>query len=57
MLNDHSSCPQQFSHKVTRHKEDMPSTALGFPKGKRVIEHYSILTPEAIGFFQVLLQP
>ena len=26
----------------------MLSTALGFPKGKRVTDHYSILTPEAM---------
>ena len=37
--------------------ETMLSTALGFPIGKRVTDHCSILAPEAIGFFQELLPP
>ena len=37
--------------------ETMLSTALGFPIGKRVTDHCSILAPEAIGFSQELLQP
>ena len=28
----------------------MLPTVLGFPKGKRVTDHYSILAPEAVGF-------
>ena len=35
----------------------MLSIALGFSKGKRVTDHYSILTPEAVGFSQALLLP
>ena len=35
--------------------ETMLSTALGFPIGKRVTDHCSILAPEAIGFSQDLL--
>ena len=37
--------------------ETMLSTALGFPIGKRVTDHCSILAPEAIGFSQELLPP
>ena len=32
----------------------MLSTALGFPKGKRVTDHYAILAQEAVGFSQGL---
>ena len=31
--------------------ETMLSTLLGFPIGKRAIDHCSILAPEAVGFF------
>ena len=37
--------------------ETMLSIALGFPIGKRVIDHRSIWAPEAIGFPQELLPP
>ena len=39
-----------------QHYETMLSTALGFPKDKRVTDHYSILEPEAVGFSQGMLQ-
>ena len=35
----------------------MLSTALGFPKDKRVTDHYSILAQEAVGFSEGLLSP
>ena len=38
-----------------QNKEAMLSTALGFPIGTRVIDHSSILVPEAVGFSQKLL--
>ena len=38
-------------------QETMLSTALGFPTGKRVTDHCSILVPEAVGFSQELLPP
>ena len=41
----------------TSEKETMLSTALGFPTGKRVNDHSSILVPEAVGFPQDLLPP
>ena len=37
--------------------ETMLPTVLGFPIGKRVTDHCSNLTPEAIGFSQELLLP
>ena len=37
--------------------EAMLSTALGFPVGKRVTDHCSILVPEAAGFSQEFLPP
>ena len=40
-----------------QHLESMFSAALGFPKGKRVTDHYSILAQEAVGFSQGLLPP
>ena len=40
-----------------QNKEAMLSTALGFPVGKRVTDHCSILVPEAVGFPQELLPP
>ena len=44
----HSKCQLQ-------EKEGMLSRALGFPKFKRVIDYYSILAQEAVGFSQELL--
>ena len=38
-----------------QHYETMLSTALGFPKDKRITDHYSILEPEAVGFSQGIL--
>ena len=40
-----------------QNKKAMLSTALGFPIGKRVTDHYSILVPEAVGLSQELLPP
>ena len=40
-----------------QNKEAMFSSALGFPKGKIVADHCSILLPEAVGFSQDLLSP
>ena len=40
-----------------QNKETMLSTALAFPVGKRVIDHCSILVPEAVDFSQELLPP
>ena len=45
------------SHYSKNDMETMLSTALGFPIHKRVADHCSILTLEAIGFSQVLLPP
>ena len=44
----HSKCQPQS-------KEAMLPTALGFPIGKRVTDHCSILVPKAVGFSQELL--
>ena len=41
----------------TSEQETMLSTALDFPTGKRVIDHCSILVPDAVGFSQELLPP
>ena len=35
---------------LTTAQEGMLPTTLGFPKGKRVIDHYSILAQEVVGF-------
>ena len=40
-----------------QHKESMLSTALGFSKGKRVTDQYSVLAPETVRFSQALLPP
>ena len=40
-----------------QNQEAMLSSALGFPKGKIVTDHCSILLPEAVGFSQELLPP
>ena len=40
-----------------QNKETMMSTTLGFPIGKRVSDHWSILVPEAVGFSKELLPP
>ena len=37
--------------------EAMLPTALGFPIGKRVTDHCTILVPKAVGFSQELLPP
>ena len=37
------------------HKQSMLSTALGFPKGKGVTDHYSILAQDAVGFSEEVL--
>ena len=35
----------------------MLSKSLGFPRGKRVTDHHSILAPETVDFSQGLLPP
>ena len=59
-----ASFPIRFQHKQTlplkcqpQNIEAMLSTTLGFPVGKRIIDHCPILVPEAVGFSQELQPP